>query len=59
MASLSEFSRGRIVGLWEGGVSEDEIAQRIQCNVRAVRRWIMNRWQEEVEEGLKNKRRQS
>lgn len=56
MTSLSEFTRGRIVGLWEAGVSEDEIAQRIQCNVRTVHRWI-NRWQEEGEEGLKDKRK--
>ena len=54
--NLSEFSRGRIVSLWEAGWSEIDIAQRIGCHTRTVQKWI-NRWQEEGEEGLKDKRK--
>lgn len=54
--NLSEISRGRIIGLWEGGFSNHEIARRLNCNERTVRKWI-NRWQEDGEDGLKDRRK--
>lgn len=44
--ALSDFTRGRIVGLWEAGMSEVDIAHRIECCQRTVQN-VINRWQVE------------
>jgi len=36
--ALSDFTHGRIVGLWEVGMND--IAHRIECNERTVRKLI-------------------
>lgn len=44
--------RGRIVGMWEGGMPTSHIATQTGLSVRTVQRWI-KRWQDE--ESLLNK----
>ncbi|EFN66071.1 hypothetical protein EAG_03721, partial [Camponotus floridanus] len=49
-----------VVGLWEAGMSVNDIAHRIECNERTVRK-LINRWQEEgrdLIESRKNNRGQ-
>ena len=43
---ITEFARGRIMGMGEGGISYQEIAARMQCNSTTVMR-IWKNWTEE------------
>ena len=36
--ALSDFTRGRIVGLWEGSIRVYDIANIIECSERSVRK---------------------
>lgn len=44
-SQLSEFDRGRIVGMLEGGLSQREVARRIGCSRPSVKKW-WDRFQE-------------
>jgi len=54
--ALSEVNRGRIIGMWEAGLSSEDIAQRIPCTPQSVRKWI-SRYRIEGEAGLIDKRK--
>jgi len=56
--ALSEINRGRIIGMWEAGLSSEDIAQRIPCTPQSVRKWI-SRYRIEGEAGLIDKRKNS
>ncbi|XP_077265173.1 uncharacterized protein LOC143899075 [Temnothorax americanus] len=61
MANLGDVSnvcRGRIIGLWEGGMSANDIAHRIGCSKVSVQT-LIKRFQEEGIEGLKDKKKMS
>lgn len=50
--ALSEVNRSRIIGMWEAGLSSEDIAQRIPCSISNVYKWI-DPYRTEGEEGLK------
>lgn len=56
MPYTSEITRGRIIGMWECGSRISDIANAVQRSQECVRFWI-HRFQEEGEEGLKNKQK--